>query len=814
MIVSLVLLAILTLGAVSATDNLTASETPDLDDELGVSDADIPMEEDVGEEIGDEFDGDDRNELWDYYSSCPTEYLIGENTCIGMGIPYEVYGNISVTIDEIEVYNQPVIKYNWKPDPENPIYGGNYIYLNELKNLNVGKHDYKIMYSGDQYCLPKTLEGSFEAYCMKVNVPDEVMLGCETDNCIAVKMAYDATGNINVLIDDELFFSKSLSQARGEDSDWIHIYLDNLTFGKHNYTVSYFGGNYDDVAKSGEFNLSYYIEAYSDNNKIRMGDEAKVYAVFPSDISSVPVAVVNNKTYEFEMDGNRGEATLTDFTLGKNVIRISYQDEKYPLRTIELTIRAVYYLDVPYYVSYNSGDSILMRMPRDAKGNLSVYENESGDLIRTVSFENGEASISLSDLSLGKYSLIVKYEGDDYEIEDNYRNIMLVPNVDCPAKAYIENDYQVTAESPEDARGNLTISICYRYFSYYGGTDDEDPQFKEELYNGPAKGNVNCTLPKLDSGYYYLYVKYSEDDVAICDRYYPLTVMADTPDWTMKANIPKVLIIKPESDNILNYLPGNMPFDIRGKLTLLIDGVEKSYFDFIWYDFHVGEYWYSGLSYGTHTWELRYSGDDYYNPTSANGTLEVSPMDTKTNSTDVVDPKVVATKTSALYTAKYSVTVYGNDGKVASGENVVFKINGKTVKTVTANANGVASFNIPFKYLPGKKYTITATALGITASKKVTINQILAVKAIKLKKSAKKVVVTATLKKVDGKYIKGKYISLKINGKTIKAKTNKKGVAKLTIKKSVLKKLKVGKKYKIKVTYLKATVNKTVKVKK
>ena len=53
----------------------------------------------------------------------------------------------------------------------------------------------------------------------------------------------------------------------------------------------------------------------------------------------------------------------------------------------------------------------------------------------------------------------------------------------------------------------------------------------------------------------------------------------------------------------------------------------------------------------------------------------------------------------------------------------------------------------------------------------------------------------------------------KINGKKIKAKTNKKGVAKLTIKKNVIKKLKVGKKYKMQVTYLKNTIKTTLKVK-
>ena len=86
-------------------------------------------------------------------------------------------------------------------------------------------------------------------------------------------------------------------------------------------------------------------------------------------------------------------------------------------------------------------------------------------------------------------------------------------------------------------------------------------------------------------------------------------------------------------------------------------------------------------------------------------------------------------------------------------------------------------------------------------------------KKVKVKKSAKKLVLRATLK-INGKAVKGKKITFKFKGKKYKAKTNKKGVAKVTIKKKVLKKLKVGKKVKYQATYLKDTVKYTVKVKK
>ena len=89
----------------------------------------------------------------------------------------------------------------------------------------------------------------------------------------------------------------------------------------------------------------------------------------------------------------------------------------------------------------------------------------------------------------------------------------------------------------------------------------------------------------------------------------------------------------------------------------------------------------------------------------------------------------------------------------------------------------------------------------------------LAFKKVSVKKSAKKIVLKATLK-INGKAVKGKVIKFKFKGKTYKAKTNRKGVAKVTVKKNILKKLKVGKKVKIQATYNKTTKKLTVKVKK
>ena len=163
--------------------------------------------------------------------------------------------------------------------------------------------------------------------------------------------------------------------------------------------------------------------------------------------------------------------------------------------------------------------------------------------------------------------------------------------------------------------------------------------------------------------------------------------------------------------------------------------------------------------------------------------------------------------------SKYTVTAIGDDGKpVAAGEIVGISVNGKSYVGIT-DKNGVARLTIN---LNPAKYTITSKYAGYNVSNKLVVKQVLKLvkKTVKVKKSAKKLVIKAKLKKSNGKAIKGKKLTLKFKGKTYKAKTNKKGIAKFTIKKKVIKKLKKGKKYSYTVAYKTDKVKGKVKVKK
>ena len=157
----------------------------------------------------------------------------------------------------------------------------------------------------------------------------------------------------------------------------------------------------------------------------------------------------------------------------------------------------------------------------------------------------------------------------------------------------------------------------------------------------------------------------------------------------------------------------------------------------------------------------------------------------------------------------FTVKVVSSDGKVAvAGKSVIFVINGKTV-TVKTDKNGMAKIKIT--EVPNK-YTAITIYNGKMYKNTVTVKQVLKTKKVTVKKTAKKFALKATLK-INGKLQKGKVIKFEFNGKAYKVKTNKKGVAQKTLNKKVINKLKKGKTYSVKVTYLKDTIKTTVKVK-
>ena len=95
--------------------------------------------------------------------------------------------------------------------------------------------------------------------------------------------------------------------------------------------------------------------------------------------------------------------------------------------------------------------------------------------------------------------------------------------------------------------------------------------------------------------------------------------------------------------------------------------------------------------------------------------------------------------------SSFTVRVYDNYGNPVGANQIVTMTLNKVTYNVKTNSKGYAILNIPNTVKPGT-YTLTATYAGQTIKNTVKVKQVLKLAKVKVKKSAKKLVIKATLK--------------------------------------------------------------------
>ena len=320
----------------------------------------------------------------------------------------------------------------------------------------------------------------------------------------------------------------------------------------------------------------------------------------------------------------------------------------------------------------------------------------------------------------------------------------------------ISSGFDVGLTLPPSAKGSLEVYINSKLFK------------TAKLVDGSALINVNNLIPAK----YNVSARYTASDFNVSDVN---TVIDIYPDITTPGEIncgeDKSIVVKTVKEangKVIFMVDGkNITVELKnGKAELPLKNFKVGYYDDI---------------------DAVYVGDNGYNATVY-------------SAVDVLPSVKLANVKTTSESAKMKVYI---NAKLAKNTRVTFKID-KTTKKVKTDKKGVATIK-----LPAGKHTITASYKSSKATKTVYVH-VITLKSAAVKKSAKKVVLTAKLKK--GKtLLKNKVVKFKFNGKTLKVKTNSKGIAKATFKTS---NLKVGKKVTYQASYAKDTVKKTVTVKK
>ena len=404
-----------------------------------------------------------------------------------------------------------------------------------------------------------------------------------------------------------------------------------------------------------------------------------------------------------------------------------------------------------------------------------VYKIDVNGTIHTVNVANGRGN-TLFNLSAGYYYANATFDNPNCNSTITNDTFSVFKNDDCPMDVTVDDAVEgenavVTVKLPADATGNVTVSL--------GGKN-----YTVSVKNGEAI----ITFPTLSPGDVSANVTYSgnqnysrkEIEIAIHVQTVTISAVDAKYGWSSSITYQAKLI-----DEKGNGIPDKqMTFLIGGKTynaTTNNQGIATISLS---------------LDVGSYNVEI--------NIPIKNITKKITVVARLTENKNMV--------MDYLDGSNYKVRAIDDNGNpVGSGTVVKIKVNGKTY-SVKTDKNGYAKLKINLK---PKTYTITATYKGYTVKNKIKIKYTLkAKKTFSVKRSAKKLILKAKLIWSNGKPIVGKKVTFKFKGKTYKAKTNKKGIAKVTIKKNVIKKLKVGKKYNVKISYKYEKVISKVNVKK
>ena len=735
------------------------------------------------------------------------------------------YLNVSVPLDEISQARVALYidgKQIGYAQPFNG-YGNRSIRMftkENFKGISYGMHNYELRYFDGKY--PNASQsGTINVVFDDVEYQKTIVKGSVFNEDIKVNLPFDAFGTVKLIADGKTLVP---NQTFYRDDMTTYVFnLSSLDCKEYNATLVYSGdGYYPAFNRTVSFKLDYLVDIYPDSytNDKNVSDE--IYLDLPVDFpeGATFTLTVNGTNYTAttvkETYNSKAVFDISNLTAGAYDATVTYNgDSKYPAKTIGFKINKLYQIHFNNWHDIFEDTYVTLVLPADANGTLVIkdaynktditipFNANDGNCTKTIgnityymTVDNGfklvNCTIPNTVLKLtdpesnyfifnytGDYdSQVIDSDYDDGDSDPSY--ICISPRINMP-DFYAGKEANYTFEMPKNATGRLLVQIEGK--TYYNST----------LKNGKA----TFQLPNTKVGDFYLFYEYTGDSI-----YGDSRTIRDTSHFTVKGKFPKINLTMPTNlvKNCYNTIKFTFPgTSFNGNLKLKLDYGNNRY-----------EYITVPITKGVGSVKIlpKYQGKvrifyDYaYKYYEAHwecfGDFKVYKLTSKNVTKYYTDSK------------KLNVTIVDNHNKpVPNGQVVYFYYKGKKIGNATTK-NGVASFKLNYK--PGT-YIIKVYYKGTYVNRKVIIKPILTFKAVKVKRSAKKLVLTASLKKVNGKYIKGKYITFKFNGKTYKAKTNSKGVAKVTIKRAVLKKLKIGKKIKIQATYLKDTVKRTAKVK-
>ena len=588
---------------------------------------------------------------------------VGEDAVISVKLLSDATGSVTVTVNGKD-YTETVV---------------NGVANVKVADLKAGTYDVAVKYSGDNNYNAAVATSSFTVSkvdsTMDVTVNDIVFGG---DLTVDVVLPGDATGEVVITVNG-VDYHVAIENGKATGT------ISGLAAGDYTVAIKYVGDDkYTGVEVAENVNvakaqpvLGVVIADVDYGNGFVI--EATLTGVNGAPLSGNVIVTVAGKEYTVKVTDGKGIATGDKLAAGTYAFAAVWAgDDNYNIVTENGDFK-VNKIDSSVVVNVNN-----IKVGEDAVISVKLASDATGEVVITVNgedytaaIENGVASVTVSDLKAGDYTVTVKYSGDN-----NYNEA----NADAEFSVSKISDYNMDISVPEIKEGvNSTIGVDLPKDAT--GTVTVEIDGKKYTAN-VIDGTANVIVSGLSAGDYNITTVYSGD--------------AKYDSMTKKGNvtvIPNINVNLDVSDVEMFYHDGTRLIakltDFQGKpivnatIYFSINGVTYAKTTDANGTASMG----LNLDSNVYPVTVTYNGSAFYSKISKNITVTI-------NSSIIADDLVKMYQNATRFYAKFM----GSDGKVLANTQVKFNIHG-VFYTKTTNNDGVADLGIMLR--PGT-YILTA----------------------------------------------------------------------------------------------------------
>ena len=620
-----------------------------------------------------------------------SDIKVGEDAVISVKLLSDATGSVTVTV-------------NGKDYTETVVNGVANVKVTDLK---AGTYDVAVKYSGDNNYNAAVATSSFTVSkvdsTMDVTVNDIVFGG---DLIVDVVLPVDATGEVVITVNG-VDYHVSIENGKATGT------ISGLAAGDYTVAIKYVGDDkYIGVEVAENVNvakaqpvLGVVIADVDYGNGFVI--EATLTGVNGAPLSGNVIVTVAGKEYTVKVTDGKGIATGDKLAAGTyGFAAVWAGDDNYNIVTENGDFK-VNKVDSAIDVAVSD-----IKVGEDAVISVKLASDATGEVVITVNgedyaaaIENGVASVTVSDLKAGDYTVAVKYTGDNNYNEATgsaeFSVLKITPEMDVTVEDIVfGEDLIVNAVLPVDATGEVVITV--------NGVD-----YHVAIENGVA----SVTVSGLEAGDYTVAVKYAGDDnynaaevtkgVNVAKANPALNVIIDSVDYGNVFTINAVLT------GVNNApLDTNIIVTVNGKnyIVAIVNGKGT---------FHADK-----LAAGSYNFNARFAGSNNYNEVSDSGKFNVYKVDSAIGITvkdiNVGEDAVITVKLFSDATGELTVTVNGKDYTA----NVV---NGRA--TVSVSDLKAGTYDVVAKYSGDNNYNAAVATSSFTVSKvdstmDVTVNDI------------------------------------------------------------------------------------------